>query len=98
MQVDFTLKNTRTTGNEIKAFLEDKTAKLEKYFEGRLHAKWVISNEADEHVAHLHVTGNNMDYFGEARDHNIMSSIEEAVDRVETQLRRHKEVLKNHKS
>jgi ribosomal subunit interface protein len=96
MQMDFTLKNTRTTGSEIKDFLEDKTLKLDRYFQGKLHAKWVISHEADEHVAHLHVTGQDMDYFGEARDHNLMSSIEEAVDRVEVQLKRHKEIVQNH--
>lgn len=96
MQMDFTLKNTHATGNDIRDFLQDKTSKLEKYFDGRIHAKWVINYENDEHVSHLHVTGNNMDYFGESRQHNILSSIEEAVDRVESQLRRHKEIVKSH--
>jgi putative sigma-54 modulation protein len=96
MQMDFTLKNTQTKGADIKDFLQDKTSKLDKYFAGHFHAKWIISFEADEHVSHLHVNGKNGDYFGEARAHNILSSIEEAVDRVETQLRKHKEIVKDH--
>lgn len=96
MQMDFTLKNTHAKGSDIREFLEDKTGKLERYFQGKLHAKWVISVEQDEHVAHLHVTGQDMDYFGEARDANLMSSIEEAIDRVEVQLKRHKEIVQNH--
>lgn len=98
MQMDFTLKNTQTKGADIKDFLQDKTAKLDKYFQGQFHAKWIISFEADEHVSHLHVTGKLGDYFGEARDHNLLTSIESAVDRLETQLRRTKEIVKNHRS
>lgn len=96
MQMEFTLKNTHAKGNEIKEFLEDKTSKIERFFDGRLHARWNITFENDEHVAHLHVTGNNLDYFGEARDHNLLSSIEAAVDKVERQLQRHKEIVQDH--
>ena len=96
MQVDFVLKNTHATGASIKDFLNDKTSKLKKYFDGRIHAKWTISYENDLHVAHLHVTGNMGEYFGESRLHNLLSSIEETVDKVETQLRKHKEIVKDH--
>lgn len=96
MQVDFVLKNTHATGNQIKDFLEDKTGKLEKYVVGNAHAKWTISYENEEHVAHLHIVGNATDYFGEARQHNLLSSIEEAVEKVERQLKKHKEILKDH--
>lgn len=96
MQVEFTLKNTKTSGEEIKSFIHDKTGKLEKYFQGRIHARWVISYESDEHVSHLHVTGAAGEYFGEAREHNLLTSIEEAVDRVERQLKKQKEILKDH--
>jgi len=96
MQMEFTLKNTQTKGGDIKEFLEDKTSKLNKYFNGKLHARWVISFEQQEHEAHLHVTGNNMDYVGKARDANLLSSIEAAVDKVDRQLSKHKELVKEH--
>jgi putative sigma-54 modulation protein len=96
MQIEFTLKNTHATGSEVKQFLDDKTGKLSKYFQGRIHAKWVIAYENDEHISHLHVTGSAGEYFSEARQHNLLSSIEEAVERVERQLKKHKEILKDH--
>lgn len=93
--MDFTLKNTHVSGAEVRGFLEDKTEKLERYFQGRIHARWTISYESEEHVAHLHVVGNAGEYFGEARNHNLLSSIEEAIDRVERQLIKHKEILQD---
>jgi ribosomal subunit interface protein len=96
MQMEFTLKNTQNKGQELKAFLEDKTSRLERYFQGQIHARWKISYENEEHVSHLHVTGNSIDYFGESRQHNLLSSIEEAVDKVERQLLRRKEIVKDH--
>lgn len=93
--MEFTLKNTHVNGAEVRPFLEDKTAKLERYFQGRIHAKWTISYENEEHVSHLHVIGNVGEYFGEARNHNLLSSIEDAVDKVERQLIKHKEILQD---
>lgn len=98
MQLDFVLKHMHTSGQDIRPFLEEKTVKLEKYMQGEFHAKWTISYENDLHVAHLHVTGSHsVDYFGESRVHNLYSSIEEAVERVERQLKKHKEILKDHR-
>lgn len=97
MQLDIVMKNTHSTANDIRSFVEDKTSKLEKYVQAEFHAKWTISYENDEHVSHLHVTGSNsVDYFGEAREHNLLSSVEEAIDRVERQLKKHKEINKDH--
>jgi putative sigma-54 modulation protein len=98
MQMEFTLKNTHAKGSEIKDFLEDKTSKLNKYFDGKLHARWTIVYEQDEHESHLHVTGNNLDYIGKSRDHNLFTSIEGAVEKVDRQLSRHKEMVQDHHS
>lgn len=98
MQMEYALRNTHVTGSEISDFLNDKTAKLEKYaLDGLIHARWNITYEQDEHEAHLHVTGNNMDLIGKGRDHNIMTAIEAAVEKVERQLHKHKEVVQNHR-
>lgn len=97
MQMEYALKNTHTKGNEIKDFLEDKTGKLKKFFQGQFHARWNIVYEQDEHEAHLVVTGNNIEQVGKARNHNILTAIEEAVEKVERQLAKHKEIIQDHK-
>ena len=97
MQMEYVLKNTHTKGSEIKEFLEDKTGKLKKFFHGHFHARWNIVWDADEHEAHLHITANNVDQVGKARNPNIMTAIEEAVEKMEKQLSKHKEILQDHK-
>lgn len=96
MKIEYALKNTHQKGSEIADFLNDKTAKIERYFQGKLHARWNIVYEHDEHEAHLHVTGNNFDYVGKARDHNLYTAIEDAVDKVDRQLAKHKEIVQDH--
>ena len=96
MQIDYVFKGV-SSGNEIKSFINDKTEKLAKYFDGKIHAKWVLDQERDEKVVHLHVVGNHIDYFGEDRHENLLTAIEQTLDRVERQLKKHKEILKDHK-
>lgn len=95
MNIDYVFKGI-SSGSEIKSFIDDKTAKLGKYFDGKIHAKWTLDKEKEECLAHLHVVGNQIDYFGEDRHENLLTAIEMAVDRVERQLRKHKEIMKDH--
>lgn len=95
MQIDYVFKSF-DSGTEIKTFINDKTTKLKKYFNGKIHAKWTFTQEKIDYVSHLHIMGNNIDYFGEAKHENLLSSIEEAVERVEKQLKKHKEIVKEH--
>lgn len=97
MQMEYALKNTHAKGSEIKEFLESKTSKLEKFFHTHFHARWNISFENDEHEAHLHVTGSNLDMIGKARNHNILTAIEDAIEKVERQLSKHKEIQTGHR-
>jgi putative sigma-54 modulation protein len=96
MQMEYVLKNTHTKGSEIKDFLEDKTSKLERYVHGHFHARWNIAYEQDEHEAHLHITANNVDMIGKARHHILLTAIEEAVEKVERQLNKHREQVQDH--
>lgn len=96
MQMEYVLKNTHAKGSDLKTFLEDKTSKLEKLVQGHFHARWNIVYEQDEHESHLHVTANNVDFVAKGRDHNILTSIEMAVEKAERQLQKHKEIVKDH--
>jgi|GEM_PF-6264143 len=98
MQMEFVLKNTHTKGESVKEFLEEKTGKLERYVHGHFHARWNISYEKDEHEAHLHITANNVDMVGKARHHIILTAIEDAIDKVERQLNKHREQVQDHHS
>lgn len=96
MQVDFVFRGVTAT-EDIKGFINEKTAKLGRFFPGRIHAKWTIGREQDEITAHLHLLGTpTNDMFAEARHGNLMSAVEETVDRAERQLKKQKEIVKDH--
>ena len=70
--------------------------KLKKYFDAKIHVKWGFSKEHDRYVSHLQVRGSTIDFHPNAEDANWLSCMEEAVDRVEKQLKKHKEKMKDH--
>lgn len=96
MKIDYVFKPKVSSGDSIKEFISDKTEKLEKYFNGDFHARWTFDMEKDEYSAHLHVVGNRIDYFGEEKSANLLAAIESCVDKIERQLRKRKEIVKDH--
>jgi len=98
MQIDLVFKPKVNSTENIKEFVNEKTQKLEKYFHGNFHARWTFSTEKDDYKSHLYIVGNNIDYFGEDSGTNLFSTIESCVDKVEKQLRKLKEIVKdNHR-
>ena len=95
MTVRFSFKQMKTSP-AIRAYTKEKTDKLKKYFHGRMAVVWSFSAEREIRHAHCHITGNHMDYFAEARTEDLYASIDIVVDKIEKQLRKHKEVVKDH--
>jgi putative sigma-54 modulation protein len=88
-------KHLNTT-EAIRVYAKKKTEKLTKYFHGRISVTWNFDIERQNQVAHCHLIGNHMDYFGEASTPDLYASIDLAITRIEKQLRKHKEVVKDH--
>jgi putative sigma-54 modulation protein len=81
---------------EIKTFIEEKSKTLKRYFDGQITVTWSLSAEKHDRIAHCHIVGNNMDYFGEGSTHEFKSSIGLALEKIEKQIRKHKEIVKDH--
>jgi putative sigma-54 modulation protein len=95
MQVVISFKHMDPS-DTLKAFIQEKSKSLEKYFEGKIAVNWVLSQEKFERIAHCHLVGNHMDYYGDSMAENFMSSIELTLDKIEKQIRKHKEILTDH--
>jgi putative sigma-54 modulation protein len=80
----------------IKYYTRERSARLEKYFEGKISVTWNFSCTKEGHSAHCHLVGNHMDYFGEATTEDLHASIDIVVERIERQLRKHKEIVRDH--
>lgn len=95
MMLNFAFKNIDSS-EALQAYTTEKSEKLNKYFNGKVHMTWNFKVEHDDRVAHCHLVGNNMDYFGEAQSQDFHASVDLALDKIEKQLRKHKEIVKDH--
>src|SRR4051812_4511037 len=95
MNLNISFKHMDSSEN-LKVFIQEKSESLKKYFDGRISVTWNLSMEKQNRVAHCHLVGNNMDYFGEALTEDFKASIDMALDKIEKQVRKHKEIVKDH--
>lgn len=95
MNLHITFKNMDTS-DHLKVFIEDKSATLKKYFDGKISVNWILRIEKQSRTAHCHIVGNNMNYFGEGDTEDFKASIDIALDKIEKQIRKHKEIVTNH--
>ncbi len=84
------------TSETLKEFIHEKSATLSKYFEGKISVNWNLTIEKLNKIAHCHLVGNNMDFFGEASTEDFKASIDSALEKIEKQIRKHKEIVKDH--
>ena len=85
------------SSDSIRAYAEEKSEKLKKILSTeKSQSNWNFSMKRELRLAHCHLTGNNMDYFGEAETEELRASIDLVIDKIEKQLRKHKEIVKDH--
>ncbi len=82
--------------DSLRTFIETQSEGLSKYFDGKITLTWVLSHEKLNHIAHCHLFGDHMDYHGEASTQDFKASIDLVFDKLEAQIRKHKEIVKNH--
>ncbi len=84
------------TSDALKVYVAEKSEKLKKYFQGKIHVTWNFSHEKNNRIAHCHLVGNSMDYFSEETTDDFHTSIDRVVDHIEKQLKKHKEIVTDH--
>src|SRR4051812_19868461 len=84
------------SSDTIRAYATEKTEKLKKYFNGKIHVTWTFSASKQDFIAHCHLVGNHMDYYGESEKPTLQESIDDSLEKIEKQLRKHKEIVKDH--
>lgn len=84
------------SSDSLKQFIQEKSGTLNKYFQGKISVTWNLTHEKLNRIAHCHLVGNNMDYFGEAATEDFKASIDMALEKIEKQIRKHKEKVKDH--
>ncbi|MEN9722112.1 MAG: ribosome-associated translation inhibitor RaiA [Pseudomonadota bacterium] len=95
MNLQMTFKHIQPN-EKVKSYAQEKSEKLNKYFDGKISVSWNFTFERDTAVAHCHVVGKNIDYFGECEAETLPASIDLVIEKIERQVRKHKEMVRDH--
>ena len=81
----------------LKEYSHDKLLRLEKYLDAVIDAEVVMTVEKFRHKAEVLVTSDGLKIKAEEETEDMYSAIDMVVDKLEKQVKRHREKLKDHK-
>lgn len=95
MQINLTGHHMEIT-DSLRNYVNEKMGKLERHFDKVSNTHVILSVEKDTHKAEatVHMSGN--DIFAEASENDMYASIDGLVDKLDRQVKKFKEKLKNH--
>ena len=83
------------SSDSLREFTEEKSKKIKKFFKGKINLDWHLSQEHERKIAHCHLTGKNIDFFAEDSTKDFQQSIDSVVTKLERQIRKQKEKVKD---
>ena len=95
MQTHITARHIRLT-QPIRAYVEQKLAKAEKYFNHIVWAQVVLSVEKRSHQAELVIHAGHQTFRALARGVDLYSAVDLASDKIDGQLKKYKERIRDH--
>ncbi len=96
MQVTVTFRHMESS-DALRKYAEEKTSRLEKYLFEPIEIHWVLSVEKIRHIADVTIVANGVTMKAQENTGDMYSAIDGVSDKLEKQVRRHKERVKNHK-
>jgi len=96
MQVHVTFKNIDSK-ESLKERATEKSEKFKNFLKSPVNVQFIFQEDKVDSLVELVVTGEGQRYVSNVRAGDFYSGIDESVDKVITQLKKHKEKQKNHK-
>lgn len=93
MGLNITFKNIEST-EAIKAYVEKKTSKFEKYISYPMEIHAILSVSRGEHVVELTCHAEYHDMVATAKSDDLYASIDQAVVKIENQMKKEREKKK----
>jgi len=81
-----------------KEYIDERLQKLKKYLDQPVEAHVVLSLEKFRNVAEINLVGNGLNLNAKEEDKDMHLAIDNAVAKIERQLKKHKEKLRSHKN
>ncbi len=96
MRITVTFRHMESS-EPLKQYAEEKTRRIEKYLDEPIEVHWVLFVEKIRHIAEATVVAKNISINAREETQDMYSAIDLAMDKLEKQVRRHKEKIKNRK-
>ncbi len=97
MQVVVTFKHMDTS-DALRDYAAEKTERLSKYLSEPIEVHWFLSVEKIRHIADATVVAMGVTIKAQESTRDMYSAIDAVADKLEKQVRKHKEKVKNHKT
>ena len=97
MQVNITFRHLEPTA-ALKAYAREKVEHIQRYIDRPTDAHVVLYVENLEHKADINLKAGPFLLRGRAKSGDMYASIDAAAEKIERQLKKHKEKLNNHKA
>ena len=95
MQVSVTFKNIDSS-DHLKAFVQEKLSKFDKFFDGPAEANIILSVEKFRNIVEVTLTGDKLVINGKEETEDMYSAIDLVVDKLEKQIKKNKQKIKDH--
>lgn len=81
----------------LRAYIETKMPRLERHFDHVTSAHVILSVEKERKKAEATMHVNQANLFAEARDNDMYAAIDRLMDKLDRQIKKHKEKLSEHR-
>jgi putative sigma-54 modulation protein len=97
MQIAVTFRHMETS-DPIRAYVEEKLSRVKKYIEEPIDAQVVLSvAKKIRHSAEVTIVAKGITIKGSEETNDMYAAVDNVVDKIERQLKRYKEKIKEHK-
>ena len=97
MQVHVTFRHMESS-DALRTYAEEKSARLARYLVEPIEVHWALSVEKIRHIADATVVAGGVSIKAREDTPDMYSAIDMTMDKLEKQVKRHKEKVKDHKS
>lgn len=95
MQINITGHHVDITP-ALRAYVEEKLERLERHFDNITNAHVILEIEKDRQKAEATINVSRGRVYADSEDENMYAAIDSLVDKLDRQIKKHKEKLKDH--
>ena len=97
MQTSVTFKNVDSS-EHLKTYVSEKLDRLDKYLDNPAEANVVLTVEKFRHIAEINLIGDRLNINGKNETNDMYSAIDMAIDRLEKQIKKNKQKIRERRS